>query len=77
MAGQIGELLHTLEDGDQPVRALAGRRPGVFLDYDAPRGTGIFVERTDDPEVAERTTAADYVLYGAKEVERFLDTLAR
>jgi trehalose 6-phosphate phosphatase len=56
---------------------LAGRRPAVFLDYDAPRGTGIFVERADDPEVAERTTAADYILHGAKEVERFLDTLAR
>ncbi len=77
MARQIGELPHALEDGDQPVRDLAGRRPAVLLDYDVPRGTGIFVERADDPEVAERATAADHVLYGAKEVERFLDTLAR
>jgi trehalose 6-phosphate phosphatase len=40
-------------------------------------GIGIFVGRADDPEVAGRTTAADYVLYDVPEVERFLDTLAR
>ena len=77
MARQIGELPHALENGDQPVRDLAGRRPAVFLDYDAPRNTGIFVERADDPGMAGRTTAADYVLHGVKEVERFLDTLPR
>ncbi len=43
----------------------------------ADRGLGIFVGRADDPEVAGRTTAADYILHTVKEVERFLDTLAR
>jgi trehalose 6-phosphate phosphatase len=41
------------------------------------RGVGIFVGRADDPEVAGRTTSADYVLNTTQEVERFLDTLAR
>jgi hypothetical protein len=43
MARQIGGLLHALEDGYQPGRDLAGRWPAVFLDYDAPRSTGVFV----------------------------------
>jgi trehalose 6-phosphate phosphatase len=43
----------------------------------ATRGIGVFVGRADDPEVAGRTTAADYVLRDVQEVERFLDTLAR
>ena len=43
----------------------------------SPRGIGIFVGSADDPEVAGRTTAADFVLYSVGEVERFLDTLAR
>ncbi|MGI9049347.1 MAG: trehalose-phosphatase [Rubrobacteraceae bacterium] len=43
----------------------------------SPEGIGIFVGRDDDPEVAGRTTAADYVLRTMEEVERFLDTLAR
>jgi trehalose 6-phosphate phosphatase len=43
----------------------------------SPRGIGIFVGRADDPEVAGRTTSADFVLRTVKEVERFLDTLAR
>jgi trehalose-phosphatase len=43
----------------------------------AGRGIGIFVGRADDPELAGRTTAADYVLLNVEEVERFLDTLAR
>ena len=43
----------------------------------SPRGIGIFVGHADDPEVAGRTTSADYVLRTVKEVERFLDTLAR
>jgi trehalose 6-phosphate phosphatase len=43
----------------------------------ARRGIGIFVGHADDPEVAGRTTAADYVLHDVPEVERFLDTLAR
>jgi trehalose 6-phosphate phosphatase len=40
-------------------------------------GIGIFVGRADDPEVAGRTTAADYVLHDVEEVERFLEMLAR
>ena len=43
----------------------------------SPRGIGIFVGRADDPEVAGRTTAADYVLDAVQEVERFLNALAR
>lgn len=41
------------------------------------RGIGIFVGRADDPEVADRTTSADCILYTISEVEQFLDTLAR
>jgi trehalose-phosphatase len=41
------------------------------------RGIGIFVGRADDPEVAGRTTSADYALRSVEEVETFLDTLAR
>ena len=41
------------------------------------RGIGIFVGNPDDPEVAGRPTAADFVLDSTQEVERFLDTLAR
>ena len=41
------------------------------------RGIGIFVGHADDPEVAGRTTAADFVLDSTQEVERFLNTLAR
>ena len=41
------------------------------------RGIGIFVGRADDPEVAGRTTSADYGLRSVEEVETFLDTLAR
>jgi trehalose 6-phosphate phosphatase len=43
----------------------------------AGRGVGIFVGSVEDPEVAGRTTAADYVLHTIEEVEQFLDTLAR
>jgi trehalose 6-phosphate phosphatase len=43
----------------------------------ATRSIGVFVGSADDPEVAGRTTAADYVLHDVQEVERFLDTLAR
>ncbi len=43
----------------------------------AGRGVGIFVGHADDPEVAGRETAADYVLNTMQEVERFLGTLAR
>jgi trehalose 6-phosphate phosphatase len=43
----------------------------------AERGVGIFVGSPDDPEVAGRTTAADYILLSTEEVRQFLDTLAR
>lgn len=41
------------------------------------RGVGVFVGRADDPEVADRGTSADFVLHTFKEVEQFLDGLAR
>jgi len=40
-------------------------------------GIGIFVGDPDDPEVAGRTTAADYLLRSPAEVEQFLGRLAR
>jgi trehalose 6-phosphate phosphatase len=40
------------------------------------RGVGIIVGRPDDPEVADRTTAAEFVLASTEEVERFLARLA-
>jgi trehalose-phosphatase len=48
---------------EDAFRALAGR------------GIGIFVGRTNDPENAGRTTAADYVLNTIEEVQQFLDKL--
>jgi trehalose 6-phosphate phosphatase len=47
------------------------------LNEASPWGIGIFVGRVDDPEVAGRSTAADYVLDDVREVERFLNALAR
>jgi trehalose 6-phosphate phosphatase len=41
------------------------------------RGVGILVADPADPEVAGRSTAADYVLADVHEVEQFLDGLAR
>ena len=43
----------------------------------AERGVGIFVGSPEDPEVAGRITAADYILLSTEEVRQFLDTLAR
>lgn len=43
----------------------------------AARGVGIIVGRPDDPEVANRPTAADFVLESTAQVELFLNTLAR
>lgn len=43
----------------------------------AGRGIGIFVGRADDPEVANRTTDADFVVDTVEECGRVLDTLAR
>ena len=40
-------------------------------------GVGVFVGNPDDPELAGRPTAADFVLTSIQEVERFLRTLAR
>ena len=50
---------------EDAFRALAGR------------GIGIIVGHPDDPEVANRLTAADFVLESTVEVEQFLNTLAR
>lgn len=38
-------------------------------------GIGIFVGSLNDPEVAGRTTAADFILYSVDEVEQFLQRL--
>lgn len=38
-------------------------------------GVGVFVGSLDDPEVAGRTTAADFILYNVDEVEQFLQRL--
>ena len=40
------------------------------------RGIGIIVGHPDDPEMANRATAADFVLQSTVEVEQFLNTLA-
>ena len=76
-------LLHTLElDRDDVVPMYLGddvTDEDVFgaLAETSPEGIGVFVGQADDPEVAGRTTAADYILNTMDEVERFLDTLAR
>ena len=43
----------------------------------ADTGIGVFVGSPDDPEVAGRTTAANFALDSVDDVERFLDRLAR
>ncbi len=43
----------------------------------ADTGIGVFVGSPDDPEVAGRTTAANFVLDSVDDVEKFLDRLAR
>lgn len=50
---------------EDAFRALAGGR-----------GIGIIVGHADDPEVADRATAADFVLSSPAEVEQLLSTLA-
>jgi trehalose 6-phosphate phosphatase len=52
MARQIGDLPHALEDGDQLVQDLAGRRPAVFLDYDGTLTP--IVDRPEDALISER-----------------------
>jgi trehalose 6-phosphate phosphatase len=42
-----------------------------------PHGIGILVGRLEDPEVGDRSTAADFVLASIGEVEQFLTGLAR
>ena len=49
---------------EDAFRALAGR------------GIGIIVGNPDDPEVANRATAADFVLQSTVEVKQLLNTLA-
>ncbi len=41
------------------------------------KGIGIFVGYSDDPEVEERNTTADYLLNTVEEVETFLNTLGK
>ncbi len=41
------------------------------------RGIGILVADLDDPELAGRTTRAEYVLRDTREVELFLDAVGR
>jgi trehalose 6-phosphate phosphatase len=73
-------LLDILElDRDEVVPIYVG---DDVTDEDAFRaisdvGIGVFVGEADAPEVAGRTTAADYVLDTVPDVERFLDGLAR
>ncbi|MGH3693602.1 MAG: trehalose-phosphatase [Pseudonocardiaceae bacterium] len=73
-------LLRTLDlDADDVVPLYLG---DDITDEDAFRalagwGIGIIVGHPDDQEVADRPTAADFVLESTVEVERFLDTLAR
>jgi len=76
-------VLHLLEaldlDHEGHRRAVPGRRHHDEHAFEALKGTGIgvFVGNPDDPELAGRPTAADFVLTSIQEVERFLRTLAR
>ncbi len=76
-------VLHLLDalglDGDEVMPLYLG---DDLTDEDAfaalaGRGIGIFVGSAEDPEVAGRRTAASYVLASTREVQRFLDGLAR
>lgn len=73
-------LLRTLDlDTDHVVPLYLG---DDITDEDAfraltGRGVGIIVGHPDDPEMANRSTAADFVLESTVEVKQFLDTLAR
>lgn len=76
----VRHLLQTLKlDTDDVVPLYLG---DDITDEDAFRalagpGVGIIVGHPEDPEVANRPTAADFVLRSTVEVEQFLDTLAR
>ncbi len=76
-------VLHLLQalglDGDDVIPFYLG---DDITDEDAfealaGRGVGILVGDAADPELAGRGTAADYLLASPKEVERFLEGLAR
>src|SRR6516164_6513976 len=47
MARQIGDLPHTLDEGEALVRRFDGKQPAVFLDYD-----GTLTPIRDRPEEA-------------------------
>ena len=51
MSRNIGDLPHTLEDGDELARRLDGRRPAVFLDYDGTLTP--IVDRPEDAVISE------------------------
>lgn len=76
-------VLHLLEaldlDREEIVALYLGDDITDEHAFEALKGTGIgvFVGNPDDPEVASRRTAADFVLTSVQEVERFLRTLAR
>ena len=75
-------MLHLLEaldlDREEIVALYLGDDITDEHAFEALKGTGIgvFVGNPDDPEVASRRTAADFVLTSVQEVERFLRTLA-
>jgi trehalose 6-phosphate phosphatase len=76
-------VLHLLEaldlDREEIVALYLGDDITDEHAFEALNGTGIgvFVGNPDDPELAGRPTAADFVLTSVQEVERFLRTLAR
>jgi trehalose 6-phosphate phosphatase len=51
MAGQIGDLPHALQNGDELARRLAERHPAVFLDYDGTLTP--IVDRPEDAIISE------------------------
>jgi trehalose 6-phosphate phosphatase len=76
-------VLHLLDalglDGDDVMPLYLG---DDVTDEDAfaalaGRGIGIFVGSADDPEVAGRRTVASYALASMRDVQQFLDALAR
>jgi trehalose 6-phosphate phosphatase len=76
-------VLHLLDalglDGDDVMPLYLG---DDITDEDAfaalaGRGIGIFVGSAEDPEVAGRRTVASYVLASTRDVEKFLEVLAR
>jgi trehalose 6-phosphate phosphatase len=75
-------VLHLLEMLDLDTDDVAPLYIGDDItDEDAFRalagwGIGIIVANPDDPEVVNRTTAADFALESVDAVKQFLDTLA-